>query len=169
MTIWVYGFFDSPRHPEPDVELAGLASINESRRIGEMVELRLPARHDAPGKAAREGDLFVFFVRRQGESRIRGRAVVGGRPRLGFASRRMAELYGDHDQPRYWIPLSAIVLHDPRSPESLGLRENDLPNPSGQAHIKRLRTTDHVDPELLRWARSHQPGASVPAGLYETR
>ena len=148
MSIWVYGFFDNPNHPPAEKELEALLSIHQSCRPGEMVEIRLTDRRDPPGKGARPGDVFIFLVRHKGKRCVRGRAVVGAPCRFGTASPWMRGLYGAGDRKRHWLPFSEFELHAHREPAILGLRDSDLPNPSGQAFIKRQRETDHLAPEL---------------------
>lgn len=155
-SAWTYGFFDSPNHPNPELELERLAQIHSERSADEMVELRLPARDDAPGKGSRRGDLFLFFVRTAEGPRIRGRAVVGGPARRGEARPWMIDLYPNNEPTRLWLPFRSLEVHPARELASLGLEPEDLPDPRGQAYIKRLRDPGRLDTDDW-WLRADPP------------
>jgi len=151
MAVWTYGFYDTPNHPPAEKELEQLAAIHRELKAGKMTEMRLVERRDPPGKSAGRGDLFVFVVRENGEARIRGRGAVGARCRVGPARPWMRALYGETAVDRHWLPFSRFEVFESRPLDFWGLRKSDLPKPGGQAFVKRLEETAHLDPSLWRW------------------
>ena len=151
LTVWTYGFYDTPNHPPAEKELEQLAFIHRELMSGEMTEMRLVDRPDPPGKGAGRRDLFVFVVREDGEPRIRGRGVVGGRCRFGSTRPWMRAVYGETRGDRHWLPFSRFEVFEPRPLGFWGLRKSDLPKPGGQAFVKRLEETAHLEPSLWRW------------------